>query len=293
MKILVSNLRLNHFGGSEIWTYQVVEELLRLNHEVYIYTREVGEVYDMLIQKGAKPFHNGKQYDLGILNHVECIHSLRDMDISVRVQTCHGVFPAPEQPVKEGIDYHVSITEEVHDHLLQKGIKSDVLYNPVNLDRYDRMFSVSDRVNSILCLCVGTQAQQEVIEVGKRMKIRVSVHSKWKEPIFNLEEEINKHDLVIGYGRGVVESIACGRNVIVYDSRRYTPKQGDGLLTKDNFNQSLACNFTGRATNKKFTVKSLCDEVSKATYQKSEWIYLQRNLFNVRNIVKKYLSYVK
>jgi hypothetical protein len=292
MKILVSNLRLNHFAGSEIWTYQVVEELIEKGHEVELYTKLFGDVFNRLVKLGAKGM-TSKSFDLAILNHVDCINDISQMGVSIKrtIQTCHGVFLKPEQPFNTPfIHQYVSITKEVQNHLVSKGIDSMVALNPCNLRRYKRNNPVNETVRKVLIICVGTQAQNTCIQACKQLNLQYEVHSKWSDPVFDLENKINEFDIVIGYGRGIIESICCGRNVIVYDSRGYTPKQGDGLITKSNFNKSLSHNFSGRGTMQQYGVNDIIQEINKATKINADWLYSQRNLFDVEHIVNKYLD---
>lgn len=291
MKILFSNLRLNHFAGSEIWTYHMIEELLHQGHVIEIYTQQKGEIYRKLIALGAQQFQYN-DFDLGILNHYDCIDELskiKGLEIKHKIQTCHGLFPPPERP-HHWIDQYVSITKEVHDHLQKINIHSRILYNPVNLKRFKRINPINETVKKVLILCVGKRAQQKCARVCKTLNIQYEIHSKWNDPVFDLENKINEFDLVIGYGRGIIEAICCGRNVIVYDSRKYTPEQGEGLLTKFTFNLSLSCNFTGRATNRTLSITDIAHDIQKATIDSAKWLYMQRNLFDVQTITKNYLS---
>jgi hypothetical protein len=69
--------------------------------------------------------------------------------------------------------------------------------------------------------------------------------------------EINKADLVFTLGRGIVETMMCGRIPIVFD---YTG--GDGMVTPDKLEEMARCNFSGRRYGRNFSRESLSDEIA-------------------------------
>ena len=63
---------------------------------------------------------------------------------------------------------------------------------------------------------------------------------KAKDNVFNIENIINEADLVVGIGRSIYDSMACGRCVISYDYRVYNNKPlGDGYISKEKIEKHI------------------------------------------------------
>lgn len=290
MKILVSNSTLNIFGGSEMWTYNVVEELLKRGYKVYVHTFEKGLLYRKILNLGAREYKKGT-YDLGLLNHTDCIEFLRnDSNIKVAIQTCHGVYPHKEQPIT-GMDFYVSVSKEVQQHLKKKGFASEIIHNPCNLDRYKVKRTVH-QIKSVLCLCQGIDAQKMVQQACKKLGIKCTVRSKFHKAVFEIEDEINKHDLIVGAGRGVIEALCCGRPAIVFDSRNYMGSKADGIVTSNNIETLLGYNFSGRAKSLKYSLSTLMHDIKSTKYD--ELLHAQSHiLFDAVSVVDKYMNLCK
>jgi hypothetical protein len=76
-----------------------------------------------------------------------------------------------------------------------------------------------------------------------------------------MEKLINEADLVVGLGRSAMEGMACGRPVLVLDSRSYMPYAMDGLLTPHNVQALLECNVSGRRYQLEATVDSVARQL--------------------------------
>jgi len=108
---------------------------------------------------------------------------------------------------------------------------------------------------------------------------------------FDVEQYINESDLVVSLGRGAYEAMACGRNVLVFDSMHYMGMKGDGLLTQGNLEESKKCNCSGRSFGKKFTIQSLIDEMKKYDPEQGDFNreHALKNM-NIQKQVERYLS---
>ena len=138
MKILVGNNKLQNPGGSETYAYALVTELVKRGHEVECVASGVNGMVSEKIKKMGVPVHfrtiRGRSYDLALLSHTTSI-ALAQYVKAFKVQTCHGIYPVLEQPVK-GMDAYVAITEEVAAHLRLKGYNSTIIYNGVDCARF-------------------------------------------------------------------------------------------------------------------------------------------------------------
>lgn len=74
----------------------------------------------------------------------------------------------------------------------------------------------------------------------------------------NVSENMQQADLVVTWGRGVLEAAACGRPVISYDL-----ELGDGYLTPSRFLDSRERNFSGYECRYTMGVTELCDALAQ------------------------------
>ena len=156
MKILVATNHLQCTGGTETYTYALALELMRCGHEVEYFTFVPGEVSDLLEKAGVR-FMTRKKYDLILANHVPVVEHLQSLGCVI--QTCHGTVPDLEQP-SASADLHVSVTEEIRCHLLAKGIKSSVIHNGIDCNRFAPISPLNEKLTTVLSLCQSDAANE-------------------------------------------------------------------------------------------------------------------------------------
>ena len=285
MKILVANHWLSKLGGSETFTYTLIEELVRLGHEVDLFTFFPGLISEKIERDFGVNINVQNSYDIIFASHNTTVDELTGHGFII--QTCHGVFPYLEQP-SEKANLHVSITKEVKDHLARLGFDSKIIWNGVNCNRFKPTRKINKKLKTVLSLA---KSEQSNIIIRQACQVLgLDYIERRKERIWNIENEINKADLVISLGRGVYESLACGRSVLVYDHRGYSDNYGDGIITEDNINLLMENNCSGRYFKKSFTAVSLANELKKYDPGISEFSrnFAVKNL-NIKNQVKKYI----
>jgi hypothetical protein len=296
MRILVGNNTLGRPGGSETYAYTLIKELVRLGHDVEAIAVSGGMISNKLKDLGIKCHFNpiAKEYDLLLLSHSSSITMVKRCK-GFKIQTCHGVFPSLEQPVN-GMDAYVSISQEVQDHLFRLGFESEIIHNGIDCDRFKSKRQINTKLKSVLSLCHGTFADNMIKEVCQEMGLEFIQNSRMQKPIFEMENVINKADLVVSLGRGCYESMACGRNVLILDSRNYVGRNliGDGMLLKDNIRFYLQNNCSGRYINSQFNKEQIKKELR--LYSQQTGIDVRKfSIFhlNIKNQAIKYLNLVK
>jgi glycosyltransferase involved in cell wall biosynthesis len=273
MKILLANNHLDKFGGSERWVYTMAQELVKRN-DVYIFTRKKGKMYEKLMELGCRE-HSLDEYGLLLINHTTCCESLADVK-GFKIQTCHGTFPPVEAP-SDLVDIHVAVSEEVARHHKI----TNVIHNPVNLEEYT-MRTNPEECEGVLSLCQGDGANRKLKQVFPNLVC----HSKNVGEVWDLAKEINKYKFVVGVGRGVIEAMACGRPVLIYDDRSYMGEKGDGWTTdKLTRNSSRRYNYSGRRYEKKLSEL----EKNLPEFDPYEQIFYVETFHNVVSTVRQYL----
>jgi glycosyltransferase involved in cell wall biosynthesis len=278
MRILLSNHSLFKLGGSETWVRTMYDELVRCGHDVHIYT-PVHQLW-----RDIPDFIPKLHYDLGILNHSNCVKHLAGANIGRRIFTSHGIIPQPEWPIP-GCDVYVAVSEEVQASMADRyGVESVVIRNPINLDRFRPTRPLSPVLRRVLFLSnYGWTVAETMAEGAQDLEFR---RVGGEHRIENVEEAINWADLVVGLGRSVYEAMACGRNVVVYDYQG-----ADGFVDTDTIYEYRKRNCSGRTNRIKLSPGTFRYELNR--YDPSLGpqlrVYAEAH-HDVRQIAEEYLS---
>ena len=226
------------------------QEFIRRGHKVHVYTPIPNALWPFM-----PPFDPSSRYDLGVLNHSNCLTFLRDKAIAKIIYTSHGVIPQPEWPV-DGADVYVAVSEEVRDGHKMEGYDARVIRNPVDLHRYRSTREPNKALKSVLFLSNYGWTVEEMTRVAADGLDFVRMGGAERRR--DIEEWINSADLVVGLGRTVYESMACERNVVIHDYQG-----GDGFVTPQNMSEFRLKNCSGRTNRYKYTAQELRDVMDK------------------------------
>ena len=274
MKILLTNTSLNYRAGSEIWTLTMYNELIK-EHEVDVFT--VGS--NRMIER---KYDENKEYDLAIINHRNCLDRLKDnKNIKRKIFTCHGVIPSLEQPI-EGSDIYIAVSEETKENMINRGFKCDhIIRNPVNTEQFKCVKPINKELKNILYISNRRESHELIQRACSPYNLTIIGGSR---PVSNVEEYINNADLVITIGRGVYESLACNRNVIVYDRGK-----GDGYIDENSIYKFRQNNCSGRSNKYVWDYKRLQEEFKKYNPELKMREYILRHN-NVAKIAHEYIN---
>lgn len=288
MNILVTNNSLTHPAGTENYTFAIINSLLKKGHYVEYYTCKNGQIGKIIETKlGVKPKRQTK-YDLILANHTSTIEKINGCGYII--QTCHGVFPYLEQPDKRA-NKHVAITYEVQEHIKQKGFDSSIILNGIDCERFYPKKELNNTLKTVLSLCQSPQANKFIQDCCKKMNIKYLQAYKYTDKIWDIENKINEADLVVGIGRSAYDAMACGRCVVSFDMRSYSGNYGDGYINKDNINNSILYNMSGRFSKQTYNEKKFIEELKK--YNPEDGFFLRdfalTNL-NIDTQIDKYIN---
>jgi hypothetical protein len=295
MRVLVGQNHLHTLGGTETFTYTLVKYLKKLNFKVDVVTLKTGIMSDKIksdfpdvgINEGVK------KYDLALINHNKVVEFVRKQSIQIKtlVQTCHGTIPDLEQPCSNA-DIHVSISEEVKKHLKIKGFDSEVIYNGIDLEKYQMTQVPNDYPETIVSLTQSFEANNILSKVSNKIGSNLISFNKNFNPIIDINEALQKADLVFGLGRSAYEGMATGSNVFIWDIREYNGNKGDGFITYENLHELMRFNSSGRRYNKKYNVDQLVDEI-ESNYCATDCLsnrYAVERYLNMEKQVNKYVE---
>lgn len=279
MKIILTNTSLNHFYGTETWTLAMAKELSKL-HDVKVFTFRPGKMAEKVSEFAEVVTEMPQDGDFYIVNHNDC-YPLVPKDKPM-VYTSHGRFGVELFP--DGDFPKVGVTEEVAH-------ENPIIRNGIDCERFFSKRPLSKKLETVLYLSHPHygQAKEIVREACQGLKL-ITI----EEERFDIETLINEADLVITLGRGILESLACERNVISADWRAgwMETLSGGGMITEENFDSLKTHSFSGRNKPIIFTAERLKEEFQKYDSERS----LRHKIIDEFDITKqcqKYLTYSK
>lgn len=286
--ILIANNHLKTFGGSETYTFTLIEKLKQRGYDVEYFTFEKGEISNRIENNLKVSFKSKDKYDLILANHNTCVNYLKDKGFII--QTCHGIFPELEQPSIYA-DFHFSISQEVANHLALQNFPSIIRMNGIDTKRFRKINEINDELRNVLSLCQSDEANIFLKKICDRLGLNFTYLNKFENGVWNVEDLINKNDLVIGLGRSAYEAMACGRPVIVYDNRPYSESFADGYLVNVLVN-SLINNCSGRFYKLKMNEQMMIQEFLKYKKEDGEILrnFIVENM-NIDDVVDDYISF--
>jgi len=244
MKILLTNISLKNYQGTESWTYAMAKELSK-EHEVTVFTKELGLMSDKIEELGVKVVQSGAgDYDFALINHNNFWKEVK----CPKLFTSHSNFLPIEQPTREMGDDWIGVNEYICPRVIRNGI---------DLERF-KPTKINKELKNILYLSNPTYSKGKdfIREVFKDYNVITL-----DEQTFDINEYIDKADLVISYARGAIESLVSGKKVIYGDWRHDTNCfMGYGMITEDNY--ELFKNGDMRKNLRKMDADTLLAETS-------------------------------
>lgn len=242
MRIVISAFTLD-LSGVPTYTRTIVQELRRRGHAVVVYSPCGGALAEEL--SAVKHLHDVAPPDVIIAQHAVCAQDLHAAFPNTPIMfSAHGVLPRIEEP-PSNIPFleYFAINERVRDFIVAAGApveRTSIIRNMIDRTVFYPRTPLRDTQPRVLF---------------------ISNHKKWKNygRLFRacdrlgypfkaigapygrsraVADEINAADLVVSWGRGILEGMACGRCVLSYDKLR-----GDGYLTSDAYFTSRMHNF--------------------------------------------------
>lgn len=245
LRILLMTPWLEYFCGGEVHFYTMAKELIRLGHEVSMYTYLKGPMWGVLKNSGITLLENDPrdEYDLAIMNGNPCL--TKAPKSAYKIMVLNGIIPSQEYPF-EGVDKYVAVSEEVAMLIFKKGFKNTIIRNGIDCERFKMIRPANKTIKDILILSnkqgPGSNVFKALYEICKECKINLTVLGlQFGTAQWNVEKFINMNDLVVSIGRGALEAMACERNVLICD---YSGM--DGMISEKNYNEIKKNNFSGR-----------------------------------------------
>jgi len=282
-----------YFLGCETHTYTMAKEMVRLGHEVHIFTYLKNEMWKKMGESGVKLLKDDieDEYDIAIINNNACI--LRAPKSAYKIFISNGVIPLSEHPI-EGMDRYVAVSEEVKHTLRSLGYDSVIIRNGIDCERFKSTSKIKKKLKNVLLISNKQNPHSKeflvIDEVCRKMKLHLAVCGlQFGTSTWEVEEFINQADLVITLGRGVYEAMACERNVLIADYQEM-----DGLVDDDVYYEARKHNCSGRRFHHEINLKNITERFDRYDLKhgkRNRQLILKDN--NITKTVENYLNLYK
>ena len=291
MEILIINQSLVRFAGTELFTLEIASALTALGHNVTVYAPVIGKVVNNFAGCKFKITDDiqclkSKEFDVIHAHHNVVSTFVRSIfpDIPM-VFMSHGIVPLLEQPpyIDLNIAQFIAVSEEVRDNLVSNYDidynKIKIVRNFVDTDKFYIKNAPNKKLKNILVISnhFPLKNKRIVNTAAHSIGAKVKYVGLPKLQVRNIHEYINRADLVITLGRGVLEACSCGRNVIVYDQYG-----ADGFVDLSTFGKFRQNNFSGRYLRIDYNVELLIQEMKK--YNPSLGYELRQKVCNEHSV---------
>ena len=277
MNILMTNLRLTWYSGSDTYLYALGKELIKRGHNITIYAPVISSILQgrRFVEAGFnvisdinKDFSKLEKYQ-----DFDIIHGQHNAPVSKAhnilpevpvIFVSHGVLPEPEKyPRDVLISQYIAVSEEVLNYQY-KNISDEykeVIRNPIDTDRF---YYAPKKLEKKIKILISSNyyhnkwEADEIWEAAKILDAEIDVIGTNGKMTFETEKLIKECDIGVGLGRSILEIMAMGKPVIVGDYNGY-----DGVITPESYLQIRKKNFSSRTYAKKWDGKKLAEEMKK------------------------------
>jgi hypothetical protein len=253
MNVLVTLARFL-LGGTETYTVTVAEHLERLGHRVSVHAaeaspqgRELASSRGVALSIGEPPELDG--IDAVLAQDAASAYQLAGMRPGVRqVFAIHG-FAAFEHPpsLLQPPSPVVVLNDRVGRHVAALASQPAIVRmpQPIDIERFRPRGASRPRPRRVLMLSNRPDpAHLRLLEeVCGELGLELARVGSFSTPSVDPQGAIADADIVVGYGRSILEAMAMGRAAYVWDYAG-----GDGWVTPESYQALEADGFSGAAT---------------------------------------------
>jgi hypothetical protein len=271
MRLLLATNHLG-LGGSESYLLTVAEQLDRLAHEVTLFTPEPGAGAEVAEARGVEVVDESGldgDFDAALV---------QDGGVSYRItDRCPGVpqlfvahsakFDLQSPPQLEGV---VGLVVALNDRVAERmrSFASDLevvrLRQPIDIERFMPRAELPPTARRVLLLSNAPNREHiSILEAAcAEAGLELSQLGGLSGQAADTLPALAAAEIVIGYGRSILEAMSCGRAAYVYDW-----KGGDGWVTPESYPAIEADGFAGTAGGTIIDAASLAGDLRRYNAQ--------------------------
>lgn len=267
MRLLLATNHLG-LGGSESYLLTVAEQLDRLGHEAFIYTPEPGEGAGVAREMGLPVLDEGglaDDYDAAIVQDAGVSLQIADRCPELpQLYVAHSdKFDLQMPPQLDGLVAKVVVLNDRVEGLVRScATKVEVvrMRQPIDIERFAPRDELPRTPRSVLLLSntPGQDRSGMVHAACAEAELEVTSLGGALGQATDVRPALAAADIMIGYGRSILEAMAMGRAAFVYDW-----KGGDGWVTQETYAAIEANGLAGGGTVGAVDVAKLAEELRK------------------------------
>jgi len=250
MKIVLSTYSLDQPGGSETYVVTLAEHLARLGHEVTVYARLIGPMAKVARDRAVRATAVSEE----LPDDADAVIAGVDRGLALELV---GRYPAAARVfvVHSSQDIHlpppvpgaVAATVALNDlHLARASACAHAgevvrLRQPIDLRRFSPRAEPNERPEHVLLL--GNYHSGPSERASELRDAWADAELQWTEVggekrSFDVTAAIARADIVVGFGRSILEAMACGRPGYVHDQAG-----SEGWVTTSTYEEMEAGGF--------------------------------------------------
>lgn len=262
MKIIISAYTLDR-SGVPTYTLALYDELIRCGHDVLIYSPISGELAKQM--NSVIDLRGAETPDIILAQHKTCAVELKAAFPGVpMILLIHGIEPREEQPPEIDIDYYLPVNEQNAESLISRHAidpnKIEVIRDLIDTEEFKPVRPLAEGKPGVLFISNHRKwrAYQDLARACSTLGLEFRAVGAPYGRSRNVAETINKADLVVTWGRGILEAMACGRPAISYNKG-----MGAGYITPEVYVENRTYNLGGIRSRYTFDWKELMREIEK------------------------------
>lgn len=263
-------LATNHLGlgGSESYLLTVAEQLDRLGHEVVVYTPEPEGGVESARERGIAVIGEAdleREYDAALVQDAGVCFQIAERCPGVpQLFVAHSAkFDLQAPPQLDGVvGAIVAMNDRVAERMRSYATEVEVvrLRQPIDTERFAPRGALPEVPGGALLLSNTPKGDRlELLESAcAEAGLRLSHLGGLSGHATDVRPALAGAEIVIGYGRSILEAMACGRAAYVYDW-----KGGDGWITPDSYPAIEADGIAGGAGIATVDIAGLAEDLRR------------------------------
>jgi len=249
MRLLLATNHLG-LGGSESYLLTVAEQLDRLGHEAVVYAPERGGGVEIALERSIAVIGESDlsgDYDAALVQDMGVSFQVADRcpDLPQLFVAHSAQFDLQAPPQLAGlVGIVVTLNERVARRMRSFATGAEVvrLRQPIDTERFTPRGALPETPRSALLLSNTPNAdrlamlEEACAEAGLELRRLGGLSGQATD----IRPALADAEIVIGYGRSILEGMACSRATYVYDW-----KGGDGWVTPESYPAIEADGFAG------------------------------------------------
>lgn len=250
MELVLATHKLADPGGAPTYTLTIAEQLARLGHSVTLYTRELGAVAELARERGLRVTARAEELPEDADGAISGVDRSLTLELAARYPRAARVFVVHGSeeihlppPVPDAVAATIVLNDLHAARAASCAGAGEVvrLRQPVDLRRFSPCGRPRDRPMRVLLL--GNYHRSSAGRAKALREAWVDAELDWREvggatQTLDVPREIAQADIVVGYGRSMLEAMACGRLAYVHDH-----SGSEGWITPESYERMEAGGF--------------------------------------------------